>query len=71
MFGDALLIGIIVMFSALGVIGVVVGVLHWKSRANDRVTPRTVPPPVDPGMPHPEKARDVNADERERRKRDS
>lgn len=62
MFGDALIIGIIVMASLLIVAGVAVGTLIWRSRSSDSVEPGTVPPPVDPGPTHPEQARDVNAD---------
>jgi hypothetical protein len=63
MFGDALITGIVVMLSLLAVVGVVVGLLIWRSRSSDSVEPGTVPPPVDPGRSEPEEARDVNADD--------
>lgn len=63
MFGDALVTGIILMLSLLAVVAVVAGLLIWRSRSNDKVSPGTVPPPVDPGRTEPEEARDVNAED--------
>jgi hypothetical protein len=63
MFGEALVTGIVVMLSLLAVIGIVVGLLIWRSRSSDSVPPGTVPPPVDPGRAEPEEAHDVNADD--------
>ncbi len=59
MFGETLVIGVIITLSVL-VVAVVVAVLLFRSRRSGRGN--LVPPPVDPGPTHPEQARDVNAD---------
>jgi hypothetical protein len=59
MFGETLVIGIIITLAAL-VVAVVVAVLLFRRRGIGRGN--SVPPPIDPGPTHPEKARDVNAD---------
>lgn len=51
------------MLSLLAVTAVVAGLLIWRSRSSDSVSPGTVPPPVDPGPSEPEQARDVNAED--------
>lgn len=63
MFGDTLVAGIIIMVSLLVVVVVVAGLLIWRSRSSDSVSPGTVPPPVNPGRTEPEQARDVHADD--------
>ena len=62
MAGEALVIGFIVIGSAL-VVTVVAAVLLFRRRSSSGVgNPNAVPPPVDSGPGEPEQARDVNAD---------
>lgn len=60
MFGEALVIGIVIMLAVV-VVAVVVAKLVFGRRSGSGNS-KEVPPPVDPGPTHPEQARDVNAE---------
>ena len=63
MFGETLVVGIIVTAVAVAV-AVVVAVLLFRRRAiTGSRNQKSVPPPVDPGPTHPEQARDVHSEE--------
>jgi len=60
MVGPEVVIVIVSMIAALMVFAVVTMVITHRRTAG-RPRGHQVPPPVDPGPPHPEQARDVNA----------
>ena len=74
MFDMALVTGIIIMLAAV-TLAVLIGVLVFARRraATGKAGNKAVPPPADPVTPHPEQAKDVNAerDEAKRAARDA